>query len=123
MLNMIKSNYSPRFIQALHLLTKIFSELEFFISNGMLFQMIAPEYVKLFLNKLSFGLGTKKFLLATERKLEIVSSGNSIIKENYKPSTMVPCGIFEIRISTIFVKYWAPYILNTKSNFTLFIRK
>ena len=79
MLNMIKSNYSPRFIQALHLFTKIFSELEFFISNGMLFQMIAPEYVKLFLNKLSFGLGTKKFLLATERKLEIVSSDTFLI--------------------------------------------
>ena len=79
MLNMIKSNYSPRFIQALHLFTKIFSELEFFISNGMLFQMIAPEYVKLFLNKLSFGFGTKKFLLATERKLEIVSSDTFLI--------------------------------------------
>ena len=40
----------------------------------MLFQITAPEYDKLFLNKLMFGLGFKKFLLATERKLDVVSS-------------------------------------------------
>ena len=40
----------------------------------MLFQITAPEYDKLFLNKLIFGLGIKKFLLATERKLDVVSS-------------------------------------------------
>ena len=59
---------------SIHLLTKISSEFEFLISNGMLFQMIAPEYDKLFLNKFSFGLGIKKFLFSTDRRLEIVSS-------------------------------------------------
>ena len=49
------------------------------MSNGMLFQMIAPEYDKLFLNEFSFGLGIKKFLLVTDRKLEIVSSEEFLI--------------------------------------------
>ena len=40
----------------------------------MLFKITAPEYDKLFLNILIFGLGIKKFLLATERKLDVVSS-------------------------------------------------
>ena len=40
----------------------------------MLFQIIAPEFDKLFLNRLIFGLGIKKFLLATERTLDVVSS-------------------------------------------------
>ena len=40
----------------------------------MLFQITAPEYDKLFLNRLIFGLGIKKFLLVTENKLEVVSS-------------------------------------------------
>ena len=43
----------------------------FLISNGMLFQITAPEYAKL-LNKLLFGLGITKCQLDTERKLEIV---------------------------------------------------
>lgn len=45
-----------------------------FISNGMLFQITAHEYDKLFLNRLIFVLDIKKLLLATERKLDVVSS-------------------------------------------------
>ena len=40
----------------------------------MLFQITAPEYDKLNLNRLLFGLGIKNFLLVTERKLDVVSS-------------------------------------------------
>ena len=50
----------------------------------MLFQMIAPEYDRLFLNKFSFGLGIKKFLLVTDRKLEIVSSEELLIWNKFK---------------------------------------
>ena len=40
----------------------------------MLFQITAPEHDKQFLNRLIFGLGIMKFLLATERKRDVVSS-------------------------------------------------
>ena len=46
-----------------------------FISVGILFQIKAPEFDKLFLNMFSFGLGTciLKFLFESERRV-IVSS-------------------------------------------------
>ena len=78
-MNYYNKHYLTPFQPSLALITNIFSEFEFLISNGMLFQMIAPEYDKLFLNKFSFGLGIEKFLLVTDRKLEIVSSEEFLI--------------------------------------------
>ena len=48
----------------------------------MLFQITAHEYDRLFLNRLIFGLDIKKLLLATERKLDIVSSDIFLIEIN-----------------------------------------
>ena len=44
-----------------------------FISAGILFQIKAPEYDKLFLNMFSFGLGILNFLFESEHRV-IVSS-------------------------------------------------
>ena len=54
----------------------------FFLSFGMLFQTNAPEYDKLFLNKLILGLGIKTFLLLTERKFEVELLLESFILNN-----------------------------------------
>ena len=47
--------------------------LEFFIYIGMLFQTVAPEYEKLFLNKLILGLGIMKFPLDVDLKFSCES--------------------------------------------------
>ena len=50
------------------LLTKISSKFELFFPNGMLFQMIAPEYDKIFLNKFSFCLEYQEISICTDRR-------------------------------------------------------
>ena len=45
----------------------------------MLFQTNAPEYDKLFLNKLILGLGIRKYLLLTDRKFKVELLFNSLI--------------------------------------------
>ena len=50
-----------------------------FISGGMLFQTNASEYDKLFLNKLILGLGFRKCLLLTDRKLRVELLFDSLI--------------------------------------------
>ena len=45
----------------------------------MLFQTIAPEFDKLFLNKLILGLGIRKCLLLTDRKFTVVLLFDSLI--------------------------------------------
>ena len=43
--------------------------LAFLISTGILFQIKAPEYDKLFLNMFNLGFGVLKFVLESERKV------------------------------------------------------
>ena len=57
---------------ATHLFTNEFIESAFLISSGILFYIIVTEYEILFLNRLMFGFGIIKFLLDTDRKLEVV---------------------------------------------------
>ena len=45
----------------------------------MLFQTNAPEYDKLFLNKLILGLGIRNFLLLTDRKFKVELLFDSLV--------------------------------------------
>ena len=50
-----------------------------FISTGMLFRTNAPEYDKLFLNKLILGLCIRKCLFFTDRKFKVELLFDSLI--------------------------------------------
>ena len=52
----------------------------------MLFQTNAPEYDKLFLNKLILGLGIRKCLLLTDRKCKVELLFDSLLNESVRYS-------------------------------------
>ena len=73
----------------------------------MLFQTNAPEYDKLFLNKLILGLGIRKCLLLTDRKFKVELLSDFINLTQVHNFTVSAQDIFTFRRLSVFTVSFA----------------